>query len=150
MSSEQRAEDGFELNGAFYPWRFSDVGKDLMLIDRLTGLPMHEFFEVIQDPEQRGRGPIMLTLIATSIRHAHPDWSVERIYRLVCGLSMSDVVLVGVDQEERDEAMRPPPERPSSTPTLAGEDSRSPVNGSSPSSTRPESSTFETSSASRG
>ena len=126
--------DGFELDGTFYRWHVSDIGKDLMLIDRFAGLPIQEFFDVVDDDHERGRGPIMLTLIATSIRNGHPDWSVERITRLVLGLSLSDVVFVNGDLEEQDPTL-PPPGPPGPAPPANGDSSSSTPNGSSSSPT---------------
>lgn len=94
-----RREDGFELAGSFYRWSVSDVGKDLMLIDRFTGMPVSGFFEALEDEDARGRGPIMLAMIATSIRANHPDWSVERITRLVQATSLGDIEFIEADAE---------------------------------------------------
>jgi len=96
-------EDGFEYDGVFYRWHVSDTGKDLMLIDRLTGMPVQEFFDLIEDGFDRGRGPILLAMIATSIRHRFPDRSVERILRQVQNLSISEIEFVGGDEEDGDE-----------------------------------------------
>jgi hypothetical protein len=147
MSVDERSEGGFEFQGAFYPWHIDDTGKDLMLIDRISGLPLSEFSEMAADPAQRGRAPIILTLFATSIRHRHPDWSVERIYALVANVKMSDFVTISVDEPDPDEAMLPPSVS-RSTPPLSGEASSSPVNGSSRSSTPRAATTFEASSES--
>lgn len=101
MSDENgQGDDGFELHGQFYRWHVSALGKDLMLIDRFSGLPVSEFFEIVEDDFDRGRAPIMLSLIATSIRNGHPDWSVERIVRTVMDLSLDEVVFVNTDMEE--------------------------------------------------
>jgi hypothetical protein len=136
-------EGGFEYQGTFYPWNVSDTGRDLMLIDRITGMPMDEFFETIEDPDQRGRTPILLALIATSISHRHPERSIDRIYRTVMNLSLRDVELVSPEEPDTDEAevvLPPPP---------SDESARSPTNGSSLSSTPQDSSSFETSSGTR-
>lgn len=112
-------EDGFELNGTFYRWHVSDMGKDLMLVDRFSNMPLHEFFELVDDGFDRGRAPILLTLVATSIRFGHPDWSVERIVRTVQDLSLSDIEFITPDEEEEPEV---PP---------ASEDEEKPTGGSS-------------------
>lgn len=98
--------EGFEYDGTFYPWHVSDMGKDLILIDRFSNMPLWEFFETVDDGFDRGRAPILLTLIATSIRFGHPDWSVERIVRTVHNLSLGDVHMI--DDEEQEEDPRPP------------------------------------------
>lgn len=95
----ERKEDGFELDGSFYKWHVTDGGKDLMLIDRFTGMPVADFFDTIEDSFDRGRAPILLALMATSIRAQHPDWSVERIVRVVQGMSLGDVTFVDSDAE---------------------------------------------------
>lgn len=96
---EKPLEDGFELGGVFYRWTASDTGKDLMLIDRFTGMPVHEFFGIIEDTFDRGRAPILLALMATSIRAKFPDRSVERIVRQVQDLSLGEVVFIGGDDD---------------------------------------------------
>jgi hypothetical protein len=145
--TDTTAGAGFEYGGEFYRWHVSDLGKDLMLIDRFTGgMPIPEFFELVDDDEERIRGPILLTLIATSIRHAHPDRSVERITRTVMGLNLSDVEFVGADSDDEEAADSPPGGGPPAG-TLTVVPSKSPVTGSSPSSTPPETSTSPTSSA---
>jgi hypothetical protein len=114
-------EDGFEYQGVFYPWHVSDVGKDLRLIDHFTGMPVAEFFEAVQDSFDNGRGPILLALLATSIRHLRQDWSVERIARMVDGLSLSDVEFVesgeGGDDVPPPSAGERPASKPESPPT---------------------------------
>jgi hypothetical protein len=105
MAAEQngdRRDDGFELYGTFYPWHVSTIGKDLMLIDKFSGLPVSDFFEIVDDEHERGRAPILLTLVATSIRNGRPDWSVERITRTVMDLSLDEVVFVNTDAEEAE------------------------------------------------
>lgn len=128
MGDDKPREDGFELHGEFYRWQVTDQGKDLMLIDRLTGMPIAEFFELIEDSFDRGRAPILLAMIATSIRAKHPDWTVERIYRTVTTLSLGgDVTFIEADVEEDD---RPgeadtSPDKPPQPSTTTAEDSSS-------------------------
>lgn len=115
-------EDGFEYQGVFYPWHVSDVGKDLRLIDHFTEMPIAEFFSSVQDSFDNGRGPILLALIATSVRHLRPEWSVERICRMVDDLALSDVEFIEAGNEE-GEAVPPrsagdsPASKPKSQPT---------------------------------
>jgi hypothetical protein len=137
--------DGFEYDGTFYSWHVSDMGKDLMLIDRFCGLPLHEFFELVDDGFDRGRAPILLTLIATSIRKGHPDWSVERIVRTVQNLSLSDVAFIEPDDEEAEPELPPASEGETTGPT--GVDSPSPSRSTS---SEPAAETFATSSATPG
>lgn len=129
----ERREDGFEIDGVFYVWHVTDTGKDLMLIDRFTGMPVAEFFDTIEDSFDRGRAPILLALMATSIRAKHPDWSVERIGRVVLGVSLGDVAFIDSDAEAQPV---PPADGGQEPPTSA-----EPSNGSSSSSTPPDSST---------
>lgn len=102
-----KEEMGFELAGTFFRWSVSDHAKDLILIDRFTQMPAHEFFETIEDNFDRGRGPILLAMMATSIRRAHPDWSVERVVRKVSDISMSEVVWLGGEDEDEGEVEAP-------------------------------------------
>jgi hypothetical protein len=99
-NGDRPAEDGFEYQGVFYRWHVTTVGKDLMLIDRFSGLPIQDFFALIEDELDRGRVPVLLTMVATSIRNAHPDWSVERIVRTVMDLDIAELVFVEADREE--------------------------------------------------
>lgn len=97
-------ERGFETEGEFYPWHLTDSGKDLMLIDRITGgmLP-HEFFDAVGDEHEQFRGPILLGLIGTSVRNRHPEWSIERILRFVNEVKLGDIDFVGGEDDEDDE-----------------------------------------------
>lgn len=105
-------EDGFEiaLHGnerEFIPWQISDKGKDLMIIDRLTGgMPPHEFFSAVEDLHERGRGPLLLAMMGTSIRARYPSWSVDRIVRLLLDISVSeDVEFIDGDEDEETETV---------------------------------------------
>ena len=106
-------EDGFEYKlpddeeATFFRWSVTDGGKDLMLIDRFTGMPVHEFFAVIEDSFDRGRAPVLLAMIATSIRANKPDWTPDRIIRVVQNMNLSDVEFI--DAEEDEEANPVPP-----------------------------------------
>jgi hypothetical protein len=143
-TSGRRSEDGFELDGTFYRWALSDQGKDLMLIDRFTQLPVAEFFAVIEDGFDRGRGPVLLAMIATSVRAGHPDWTVERIARLVMNTNLSDIEFVGGEEAED--------ERPPATAAEAPPPETSPAtsDGSSSSSTLTAITSSRTSSAGQG
>ena len=143
---DRRTEDGFELDGEFYRWHLSDTGKDLMLIDRFTAMPFDEFFAVIEDNFDRGRAPILLAMVATSVRAKHPDWTVDRIARLVMNTSLSEIEFVAADQEEDT---RPPPVDDHATGPPTPASGTSPSNGSSASSAPTDSTTSETLSETR-
>jgi len=130
-ANEERREGGFEFEGRFYPWRFSEMGKDLMLIDRIAGMGLVEFSEAADDGLSRLRPGVLLTLVATSLRAGNPDWSVERIVRTVEDLNLADLELMSGAEEEADES--PPAGAPE--PAGDGAPSRSPNNGSSSSPT---------------
>jgi hypothetical protein len=144
--SERPSEDGFEFRGRFYPWHVSDMGKDLMLIDRIAAIPIADFFDQIGDSFDRGRAPILLTLIATSLRFGNPDWSVERIYRTTMDLRLSrDITFLDGEttaEGEEDKPARPP----DGTEQPSNGSSGSPSPDSSSSSIRPESTHSATSS----
>lgn len=125
----ERSDTGFEFGERFYPWHVSDTGKDLLLIDRISGMAVDKFFELIEDDEQVLRGSVMLAMIATSLRAGNPTWSVERIVRNVMDLSISeDIEMIGGDDEEQ---AVPPAEGAPEAPTA----SDSPADVSSSSST---------------
>jgi hypothetical protein len=129
-NGDRPGEGGFELHGEFYPWHVSDIGKDLMLIDRFSGLPVAEFFQVVEDDFERGRAPILLTLVATSIRYKHQDWTVERIVRMVMDTNLGELVFVGGDEEEAKPEL--PPAEPVSTGAGSVSPSRSPRSETEP------------------
>lgn len=136
-TSDRRSEDGFELDGTFYRWALSDQGKDLMLIDRFTQMPISEFFSVIEDGFDRGRGPVLLAMIATSIRAGNPDWTVERVVRRVMDLSLGDDVTFidgGAEEDPRPPAIAaeaPPLETSNGTSDVSSSSSIPPVSSSS-------------------
>src|SRR5262245_58248873 len=100
MTDDDRREGGFEHDGRFYPWRFSELGKDLMLVDRIAGVSIFEFGDAAGGGFGQMRPAVFLTLIATSLRAGNPDWSVERIVRLVEQLDVfKDMILVGGEEE---------------------------------------------------
>ena len=141
------AENGFELDGEFYRWALSDQGKDLMLIDRFTGMPVPEFFGIVQDGFDRGRGPVLLAMMATSIRAQNPDWSVERIVRIVQDLHLSEVAFI--EGEVEDDSELPPAQAAPLRAAAAPESSPSTSGGSSSSSIPRGSSSSEMSFAAR-
>ncbi len=118
----------------FFPWTFSDGGKDVILIDHFTQLPFHEFVGE-SDEFDLSRGTIMLAMVATSIRAKNPDWTPGRIIRTVENLHLSELTMVNA---EADEAPRvDPPVEGESTgakPSSASKSSATPVD-SSPSET---------------
>lgn len=128
--AERVERAGFELDGEFYSWSVTDQGKDLMLIDRFTQMPMPEFFQSIEDGFDGGRIPVLLAMIATSIRAGHPEWTVQRIAKLVEETRLTDVVMLSGDAEE-DERPRPP----SLAPVSPDDSEKSPSNGFSSSPT---------------
>ena len=142
--TEETPAGGFEYKGQFYAWKVGDTGKDLMLIDKFSGMSITDFFALIDDDVDSGRAPVVLAMIACSIRAGHPDWSVERITRTVMNLSLSeDIAFMDADSEEVTPDPTAAPAEASAPPT--GGASTSPSNGSSPSSTPADSSASETS-----
>lgn len=90
-----------EREAEFFPFAIGMSGaKDLKIIDRCTQMPLDEFAEAFDDPSQRGRGPIMLAMIGLSIRAKHPDWSVERVMKIVDELELPEVTFLGGKEEE--------------------------------------------------
>lgn len=127
-----RQEGGFEYDGIFYHSSFTDLAKDIMLVAQF--LPPQKFFESIEDQEAERPFEAILALIATSIRNAHPDWTVERIVAFVQNISMSNVEWINLGEEEQPV---PPAEAGEPQPATSGE----PSNGSSSASTPEETST---------
>lgn len=134
VETKERRDDGFELDGVFYRWSVTDTGKDLLLLDRFTGgMPIAEFFDGIEnEPGFTGRAPVLLSLIATSVRAQHPDWSVDRVARKVEALSLEQVEFIDGEAE----AQPVPPAGGGETPP---ETSAEPKSVSSSSSTPQES-----------
>jgi hypothetical protein len=131
-------KDGFEYKSpddtaaTFYTWSVSTGAKDLMLIDRFTGMPVSEFFEQIEDSFDRGRAPILFALMATSIRAKNPEWSLERIVRLVQNLDLTEVKFI--DGDATEDELPPPSGGQQGPPSEDG--STSPSDESKPSATR--------------
>lgn len=125
------AESGFEYGEEFYPWSITTKGKDLQIVDRVSDIPIPEFFRMLDDSVDLQRAPIVLALIGTSLRARHPEWSVKRIVRLLEEIDLSDVEFVGVEEEDEEkeepdpteEAESPPTEPSSSSPDALGSDS---------------------------
>ena len=131
-------EGGFEYDGRFYEWRFGSTGKDLMLLDRISGMSMSELWEAAE--QNKDRPSLMLSMIALSLRAGNPSWSVERIMHIVEELDTeTDIQWVGAESTPDPT----PAETEAGPPT--SEPSRSPSNGSSPPLTPQEPSNFETS-----
>lgn len=104
-------QSGFEYEGVFYRWHLSDKIKDLGLIDHFAKMPPHEFFAAVEDDFDRSRGPVLAAMLATSIRHAKPQWSPDRVIRYVEDISISDVTFFEGEEEEgegADDAGLPP------------------------------------------
>jgi hypothetical protein len=144
------AEDtpaGFEYGGLFYRWNVTSTGKDLLLIDRISGMPPQEFFELLEDKHDLSRSPVMLALIATSIRARHPERSLEKIVRDVMDLSLDDIEIVGGDEDEVEES---PPAEAGSTPADHSDTSPQMSNGSAEFPTSAKSSEIPRSSGSLG
>jgi hypothetical protein len=116
------SESGFEYDSDFYPWSISTIGKDLMLIERFARMSLPEFYELVDDGFDLGRPSLLLTMIATSIRAGHPDWSVERISRAVENLELGELHMIDGDQGEPE---LPPPAAETSTGGKSASPSRS-------------------------
>lgn len=104
-------EPGFEYKDEFYPWaqtRFG--GKDIIIIDRITGMQLDEFQDAITDETSPLRGVTLLAVMGIAMRAKHPSWSPERIYRTMLDLDLGDVNFVGGDDED------PPAEGVEETP----------------------------------
>lgn len=128
------SERGFEFEGEFYPFKVSDLGEDLILIDKFADMRIDEFFRAMGDDEQLRRAPVQLALIATSFR-AGTNWSTERIVRTVKETPFSDFVFVGTDEEDEE---RPPAPADESTGASSSEESKgSPAEASEKSSVTP-------------
>ena len=138
--TDERREEGFEHAGRFYTWHISDHAKDLLLIDTFSRLPADEFFRLMDEGDlDMRRTPVMLALIATSLRHGNPDWSYQKVERTVMDASLSDFEFVSADEPEQEDDAGPPAQPgPSSTGP------QEQPTGSSPSSTEPDNSESET------
>ena len=93
------SESGFDYDGEFYPMNFTAGAKDMLLIERITNMPIDEFQQAAMSGQNRPS--ILLGLLATSVRAKHPDWSVERIYSLVMDVDdISEIhTITGEDSE---------------------------------------------------
>lgn len=105
---------GFEYQGVFYPWHVTTTGKDLLLIDRISGMAPQEFFELIEDGYDLSRSAVTFSLMATSIRNRFPERSIERIVRAVEAIDLDEVEFMGGDDEEGEDG--PPAQAGASPP----------------------------------
>ena len=132
---------GFDYRGRFYPWHVTDHGKDLLLIDTFARMPADEFFQLMDGGGlDTGAAPVLLALIATSLRNGNPSWSFEKLERTVMNTPLSDFEFVGDEEEDEQEDDAGPP-------VQAGPSSTGPQeqpSGSSPSSTGQDDSESET------
>jgi hypothetical protein len=95
-------EGGFEYDAEFFPWHITDKVKDLQLIDHFAEIPPQDFFQAVQDDFDRSRTPILAAMMATSVRHAKPEWSRSKVIRFIEDVSMSDVEFFeGEDDEDK-------------------------------------------------
>ena len=140
-------EDGFEYllpdddQATFFPWKINLEGaKDMLIVDSFTQLPIDAFHEKLQDGFERRRGPFLLALIATSIAAKYPDWTVQRVCRLVENLDFSRFAGIDAGEDETGDVVVPP-----ETGEPTSENSSSPSDGSSSSATPTEGPTFDTS-----
>ncbi len=129
MTDEREA--GFELKvpgdeeKTFFPWSLGYSGKDLRIIDAVTRMPLGEFMEAMQDPSQFGRGVVQLAMIGLSIRAKNPEWTVERILRIVDNLDFvsDDYVPISGDVEQAPLAEESSPDNGKSSASSSDESS---------------------------
>ena len=125
-------EDGFEYKlpdddqATFFPWKVNVEGaKDMLIIDSFTQLPIDVFHEKLQDGFERRRGPFLLALIATSIAAKNPDWTVQRVCRLVENLDFSKCTGIEADEEETGDVVPPETGEPTKTNSSSPSDASS-------------------------
>jgi hypothetical protein len=122
-------EPGFELTidneePVFIPFALSTMGaKEMKIIDRCTAMPLDEFAAALDDPSQRTRGPVLLAMIALSIRAHYPDWTVERIMRLVDDMDELPTFVGGDEEDAAPDPLPQSEERKSSARASAGSSS---------------------------
>lgn len=141
-------ENGFEYllpdddQATFFPWKVNVEGaKDMLIIDSFTQLPIDVFHEKLEDGFERRRGPFLLALIATSIAAKYPDWTVQRVCRLVENLDFSKFTGIDAGEGETGDVSVPP-----ETGEPTSEKSSSPSDASSSSATQKDEPTSDTSS----
>lgn len=106
---EQKPEAGFWIKDDFYPWTLNDGVKDLILLDRVTGgMPTGEFFAAVRDEDERGRGPVLIGMMALSVRATHPEWSVNKIERFFDALDLNDVEYVQPPEVKTEDGAEDP------------------------------------------
>ena len=83
-------EDGFEYKlpgddkATFFKWSLNlESTPHMRLIDHFAGVPLDVFAENLDDDLQKRRIPVILSVIATSIETRFPDWTLERVIRVV-------------------------------------------------------------------
>lgn len=121
----ERRDNGFELDGRYYPLRMR-MGhpKDLLLMDRLSDGRAFEIAQAAEDDaDDAERYGITFTLcmIATSLRAGNPTWSVERIYDRVMSIEDLDTEVVWIGGESEEQLL--PPDGPAATPATSSSSS---------------------------
>lgn len=101
-------ESGFEMGGEFFPWKISFGAKDLLLMDRFSGMPITDFYAMATDSFDVDRAPVKLTLIAMAIRAKYPQWTVERIVRKVNSIENLVTDIVELDREDDGDTVPTP------------------------------------------
>jgi hypothetical protein len=138
-------EPGFELTvedegvAEFIP--FTPIpfgGRDLRIIDYVTKMPLEEFEAATNDPVQRGRGTILLAIMGTSINAKHPEWTIERITRIIDDVVIPEMTFLGAEEESNGTDPLPQEPKPESeasssgSPSDASESSATPADTSAP------------------
>lgn len=106
-AADRPKEAGFEYEGEFIPWHLTDKIKDLQMIDYFAKMPPGEFFEHVRDDFDRSRTPITAAMIATSLLHARPNWSTNRVIRVVENMESSRIVYFDGEDEPSIEVESP-------------------------------------------
>lgn len=118
----ERRDVAFELDGRVYELKMK-LGhpKDMLLLDRITGGRALEIAAAAEaeadDPDAlESWGPTWtIAVVATSIRAAHPDWSVERVYDRVMRIEDIDAEIAWLGGESEAQQLPPAPSGDEST-----------------------------------
>ena len=114
-------KSGFEYDGVFVAWHLTDKVIDLQLVDHFAKIPPAEFFALVEDDFDRERTPILSAMMATSLRHHYPRWSLPRVIRFVENIHMGGIIFFDGEDEEEPEVEGLPPTNPD-TPSAEEED----------------------------
>jgi len=96
------SDQGFRLygeQGPFYPLPTAYQSKHMALIKHVADMPFKEWARELNSPDRADDPLLIAALIAVAAWQANPNWTREQAYKFGDDLDMSEVELVGFEDE---------------------------------------------------